>query len=278
MRARDATGKAAGSLRAVSRQRDISGGRAGPRDAVHWEKAPASLPTLSQARTLPWRGKTSLQNELLSRRGSLRGFSLQIRFCTLAEVGAGHCRAPETFPGRCSSARPVCRRARLLRAGAGREPGRSFPAGRWGAESSLPSLLPGAASPSRRRQQLQRSGDNRARNRKQPSEGSRNCPLCCRAGGSAFFPRRGGSCPEPGSSNPSSILGDRRSHCSAAGPGVPWEEGNEEEDNLSHPGQRMFPVPRLGARGRAQSLAQLLGAFPSCMKLLTVRWRLELKV
>lgn len=54
---RDAAKKVAGALRAASSQPDISGGRAGFRGIVLWEKAPASLPTLSQARTLPWRGK-----------------------------------------------------------------------------------------------------------------------------------------------------------------------------------------------------------------------------
>lgn len=210
--------KVAGALRAASSQADISGGRAGFRGIVLWEKAPASLPTLSQARTLPWRGETSLRHELLSRHGSLRGFALHTCFYTQQRPGPGclprHCRAPRTFPGCCFSAGPVCGRARLLRAGAGQSPvGASL---RKHGERSLcrpPRAQPAFPAsrnsfpvPTTAGTPVQRGTiHSRPRNRRHWLEGSRNCPVCCRPGRSAFFPRREGSCPVPGGSSPSSI-------------------------------------------------------------------------
>lgn len=174
-------------------------GRAGPRDIVLWEKAPVSLPTLSQARTLPWRGETSLQHELLPRRGSLRGFLCRLVFTPQQRLGAGclprHCRAPATFPGCYFSVWPGVQESST-------PPGQRSPCRPTRAQSAFPAsrnsfpVPTTAGTPNK-----WGTNHSRARNRKHRLEASRNCPVCCRPGGSAFFPRRGGS----GSSNPSSI-------------------------------------------------------------------------
>lgn len=120
------------------------GGKAGPRDIVLREKTPASLPTLSQAQTLPRRGETSLHTR------SCPGVALWVVFlCRLVFTPQ---QAPEAVqstggfpwvlffgPARCAG--------ELGSSGLERgEPGRGFPAGRWVAESARaapgPTCLP----------------------------------------------------------------------------------------------------------------------------------------
>lgn len=212
---RDATGKVAGALRAASRQRGISEVGLLPGSLSFGKKLlPLFLPALSQARTLPWRGETSLQHELLSRRGSLRGFSLQTGFYPPAEDGGRL--PPEALhsTGDFSWA---------LFVGPARGAGELGPSGLERGESPAGASLreDGQRSPSR--PAFLASGNNfpglttagtptkwgtnpsRTRNTKHRLEGSKNCPVCCRSGGSIFFPRREGFCPVPGSKNPSSI-------------------------------------------------------------------------
>ena len=139
--------------------------------------------------------------------------------------------------------------------------------------------------PPQRASEIQLSGEKTShRNKKQKIAAGRKQELPGFAVGQGDLPPlRDGKAPDlpPVAATPRASLGDRHSPSRAVGPGVPWEEEEEEEEEeegLSHPGQRMFPVPRLKARGRGSSLPQLFGSFPSYMRLLTIRWRLELKV
>lgn len=262
------------------------GGKAGPRDIVLREKnfclssnSFTSSDSASERRNLS-------AHEILSRRGSVGGFSLQTCFYTPAG-SRGSAEHRGLSLGAIFRPGPVCGRARLLRAGAGRaRPG--FPCGEMGSGvrsgrpgPNLPSLLPGTASPSRQRRELQLGREQTTAELETENSGWKEAGTVQFAVGQEDLPSfLDGEVPVlyPAAATPRASLGDRHSPSRAAGPGVPWEEENEEEDNLSHPGQRMFPVPRLKARERANSLAQLFGVFPSYMKLLTLKWRLELKM
>lgn len=171
---------------------------------------------------------------------------------------------------------PVCGRARLLRAGG--KTGSGVRADRPGL--SLPSLLPGTASPSPQRRGLQISGEQITAEPETENTGWKQVRTARFAVGQADLPSfLDGEVPAlyPTAAIPRASLGNRHRCSRAAGTAVPWEEENEE-DNLLHPGRRVFPAPRLKARGRANSLAQVFGVFSSYMELLTLRWKHELKV